>query len=94
MGRMNVRATYALDQETAQRIKRLAQRWGVSQAEVIRRSVGEAARREAATAPTPAEVVAHYVSHPPTRSRQRSRELMAASRQLRREDDQRRSGTD
>lgn len=93
MGKMNVRATYALDQETAQRIKRLARRWGVSQAEVIRRSVAQAAANAAGDVLTPAEVVAHYVNHPPARSRAQTRELVASLRQLRREDDARRAGS-
>ena len=92
MGRMNVRATYALDQETAQRIRRLARAWGVSQAEVIRRSVAEAAAREDTGAMTPADVVAHYVDHPPSRTADQSKALAESMRRLRREDDERRSG--
>jgi predicted transcriptional regulator len=33
------RTTFALDETTAQRLKRLAKLWNVSQAEVVRRSV-------------------------------------------------------
>jgi hypothetical protein len=43
MARMTIRATYALDAQTSQRIKQLARACGVSQAEVIRRSVQTAA---------------------------------------------------
>ena len=93
MARMNVRATYALDQETASRIRRLAGLWGVSQAEVIRRSVERAALAEDANAPTPAEVVAYYADHPPPRSRSDSRALVDAARRLRHEDDARRAGS-
>ena len=93
MGKMNVRATYALDQETAQRIRHLARRWGVSQAEVIRRSVEQAAATAAGGALSPADVVAHYVDHPPPRSKAQARELVASLLQLRREDDARRTGS-
>lgn len=39
---MTHRTSFALDELTAQRIKRLATRWNVSQAEVVRRSVERA----------------------------------------------------
>lgn len=39
---MTYRTTFALDQETATRLKRLAARWHVSQAEVVRRAVQQA----------------------------------------------------
>jgi hypothetical protein len=39
---MSHRTTFALDQVTAKRLKRLAARWGVSQAEVVRRAVAQA----------------------------------------------------
>lgn len=39
---MTHRTTFALDSATAQRLKRLAARWQVSQAEVVRRSVEQA----------------------------------------------------
>lgn len=42
MPTMTHRTTFALDEETAQRLKRLAARWNVSQAEVVRRSVQQA----------------------------------------------------
>lgn len=92
MGRMNIRATYAIDQETARRIRRLARVWGVSQAEVIRRSVERAAAGESGGFVTPADVVAHYISEPPPRSLEQSRELVASIRQRRHEDDARRTG--
>jgi predicted transcriptional regulator len=41
---MTHRTTFALDEETAQRLKRLAKDWKVSQAEVVRRAVLEAER--------------------------------------------------
>lgn len=39
---MTHRTTFALDEKTAQRLKRLSARWNVSQAEVVRRSVAQA----------------------------------------------------
>jgi len=80
MPRMTVRSSYALDDETAANIKRLAKGWGVSQAEVIRRSIRHMAEEEGPVAMTPAEVVAHYASLGPIRSKESLREM---SRQLR-----------
>ena len=42
MPTMTHRTTFALDETTAQRLRRLAKRWNVSQAEVVRRSVEQA----------------------------------------------------
>lgn len=42
MPTMTHRTTFALDEVTAQRLKRLARRWNVSQAEVVRRAVDQA----------------------------------------------------
>ncbi len=42
MATMTYRTTFALDQATASRLKRLAARWQVSQAEVVRRSLEKA----------------------------------------------------
>lgn len=42
MSKMTHRTTFALDELTAQRLKRLAKQWQVSQAEVVRRSVEQA----------------------------------------------------
>lgn len=47
---MTHRTTFALDEKTAQRLKRLARKWNVSQAEVVRRSV-ERAEQDAPGAP-------------------------------------------
>lgn len=44
------RTTFALDETTAQRLKRLAKLWNVSQAEVVRRSV-ERSHQAAHSAP-------------------------------------------
>lgn len=45
MQTMTHRTTFALDEATAMRLKRLAARWQVSQAEVVRRSVEQAERQ-------------------------------------------------
>ena len=42
---MVYRTSFALDEETTRKIKRLAQRWRVSQAEVLRRAISEAAEK-------------------------------------------------
>ena len=42
MATMTHRTTFALDGETIRRLKRLAARWQVSQAEVVRRAVAQA----------------------------------------------------
>ncbi len=44
MNRMSHRTTFALDEATASRLKRLASQWQVSQAEVVRRSLEQAER--------------------------------------------------
>lgn len=90
MSRMSIRSTYALDEQTARSIRRLALIWGVSQAEVIRRSVQQASDQQAAFVPTPAEVVARYAQGPLPRSKTQTHRLMMAARALRREDDKRR----
>jgi hypothetical protein len=43
MAKMSVRATFALDPETADALDRLARRWGVSKSEALRRAVNVAA---------------------------------------------------
>jgi predicted transcriptional regulator len=45
MAVMTHRTTFSLDAETIRRLKRLAARWQVSQAEVVRRAVAEAETR-------------------------------------------------
>lgn len=90
MASMSVRSAYALDTQTAQNIKRLARSWGVSQAEVIRRSVRLAAGREAEPKLSPADVVAHYVDQPSPRDRAETQRLIKSMRTLRHEDDTRR----
>jgi predicted transcriptional regulator len=53
MQMMNHRTTFALDKTTAQRLKRLASRWKVSQAEVVRRSVEQAEKQTEAVKSDP-----------------------------------------
>jgi hypothetical protein len=48
------RTTFASDEATAQRLKRLAARWDVLQAEVVRRSVALAENLRVADTPDPA----------------------------------------
>jgi hypothetical protein len=90
MGRMTVRATYALDSETDHRIKRLAKQWDVSQAEVIRRSVRAAAESNE-PALTPRDVVQRYAQGALPRSKTRTREVVRSLRTWRHEDDKRRT---
>lgn len=95
MATMSVRSTYALDAETARRIKRLARTWGVSQAEVIRRSVTLASQHDAGgTALSPVDVVAHYRSHPLPRDARTTQSMIAELRAQRHQEDQRRGGSD
>lgn len=89
MSRMSVRATYALDEETDRRIRHLAKAWGVSQAEVIRRSV-HAAAAEAEQKLSPADVVAWYRNHPLPRSHAETVRWIREVRAWRHEDDERR----
>lgn len=49
MQKMTHRTTFALDEATALRLKRLAARWEVSQAEVVRRSVEKAEEADASS---------------------------------------------
>lgn len=91
MGTMTIRSTYSLDADTARTIKRLAQQWDASQAEVIRRSVRLAAEQAEEAAMSPAEVVAHYRSAPPPRDRDGTRKLVAKLRSQRRSDERKRS---
>jgi predicted transcriptional regulator len=50
--------TFALDEPTARRLKRLAARWQVSQAEVVRRSLEQAEQAEVATPDIEARIAA------------------------------------
>ncbi len=53
MPAMTHRTTFALDEPTARRLKRLAARWKVSQAEVVRRSVEQAEKQSESQKPDP-----------------------------------------
>jgi len=46
MATMTHRTTFALDESTAKRLKRLSTKWKVSQAEVVRRSLEQAEEAE------------------------------------------------
>lgn len=92
MGRMNVRSTYALDEGTASEIRRLAKMWGVSQAEVIRRSVHRVAETERASQLSPADVVAVYAQEPLPRDWKETEAVIASLRSLRQEGDAHRQG--
>jgi predicted transcriptional regulator len=50
---MTHRTTFTLDEKTAQRLKRLAKLWSVSQAEVVRRSVENSEQTAQATKSDP-----------------------------------------
>ncbi|MHB1274091.1 MAG: ribbon-helix-helix domain-containing protein [Rhodanobacter sp.] len=89
MARMSIRATYALDEQTDQRIKHLARTWQVSQAEVIRRSVQTAAEQSRGTL-TPADVVARYAKGALPRNKQETRRVIQSLRAMRHADDKRR----
>jgi hypothetical protein len=89
MARMTIRSTYALDEQTDQRIKHLAKVWHVSQAEVIRRSVCAAAE-QAEGQLSPADVVACYAEGKLPRSRAETRRLIELQQKQRRVDDEHR----
>jgi len=57
---MTHRTTFALDETTAQRLKRLATRWNVSQAEVVRRAVAQSEQAEASHKPDPIALLKAY----------------------------------
>ncbi len=46
MAKMTIRSTFSLDRETVAALDRLAERWGVSKSEALRRIVDAAARVE------------------------------------------------
>lgn len=92
MGTMSARSTYAFDTETVQLIKQLATTWGVSQAEVIRRSIRLAVATNAPSAPTPAEVVEYYRTHMLHRDRAETERRIAEQHAQRQDEDLRRTG--
>ncbi len=58
MAAMTHRTTFTLDQMTALRLKRLAVRWKVSQAEVVRRSLEQAENSQPAPPDAKARIAA------------------------------------
>lgn len=54
---MTHRTTFALDEATAQRLKRLAVRWDVSQAEVVRRAVEQTENHSGAQSADPSALL-------------------------------------
>lgn len=46
MAKAKVRTTFALDEQTISKLRTLARRWNVSQAEVVRRAVRAAAEQD------------------------------------------------
>lgn len=60
MPSMTHRATFALDEVTAGRLKRLAATWQVSQAEVVRRAVAEVDRASPTVKQDPLEMLRAY----------------------------------
>lgn len=57
---MTHRTTFALDEATVERLKRLARLWSVSQAEVVRRAIEEAERRGALANAAPLDRLRAY----------------------------------
>ena len=57
MATMTHRTTFALDKGTVRRLKALALRWQVSQAEVVRRSVEQAEKAATLARPDPATML-------------------------------------
>ena len=90
MARMSIRTSYALDPATAARIKRLARAWGVSQSEVIRRSVSQAEGTASESIATPADVVACYAGMECVREMDEVLDRSARLRAQRHDDDRRR----
>ena len=60
MATMTHRTTFALDADTMRRLKKLAQRWQVSQAEVVRRALSQAENIPDAHAPDALASLKHY----------------------------------
>jgi len=59
---MTHRTSFALDAGTVQRLRRLATRWSVSQAEVVRRSVEHADKQSELMKPDPVAMLRAYHS--------------------------------
>lgn len=57
MAIMSYRTTFALDESTMSNLKKLAARWNVSQAEVVRRAVAQAEAQDGSARPDPVELL-------------------------------------
>ena len=82
MAKMTVRTTFALDEETAGDIKGLAGKLGVSQAEVVRKSIKLMVEQNEKPVITAADVIEFYRTNPPTRTEE---EYQAMLDELKRE---------
>ncbi len=82
MAMMNIRTTFALDDETSRGIRELAAAWGVSQAEAVRRSIRLARERDRSAMPKTPLAVLKELRARPIRS---PAETMDLVRQLRKE---------
>jgi hypothetical protein len=68
MAKMTARATFALDEETMGDIRKLAGSLGVSQAEIVRRSVRLLVEYNEKPVITAADVIEYYRANPPART--------------------------
>ena len=68
MAKMTARATFALDEETMADIRKMAGSMGVSQAEIVRRSVRLLVEYNEKPVITAADVIEHYSANPPKRT--------------------------
>jgi hypothetical protein len=57
MATMTHRTTFALDQETMEKLRKLSSHWKVSLAEAVRRAVAQAESQEKAQRPNPVEML-------------------------------------
>lgn len=62
MAVMIERTTFALDRETRERLRRLAARWHISQAEVVRRAIQQMESSEAAARDPGAQLRAYHAT--------------------------------
>jgi len=83
MAKMTARATFALDEETMGDIKSLAGTLGVSQAEIVRRSVKLMVEHSEKPIVTAADVIEFYRANPPARTDEEYDSLVDEIRQER-----------
>jgi hypothetical protein len=57
MATMTHRTTFALDQETVEKLRKLSRRWKVSLAEAVRRAVAQAESQDEQRKPNPVEML-------------------------------------